>query len=378
MKATIVYIINVDWFFASHFVHLARRAMASGCQVVLAAKESDARDRIEKEGIKCLALPIKRTGVRPSGLAAAVRLVEQQIQGKPDVIVHGLGLFGILIGTLATRRITSPRCVYTITGRGYAAVSQELRMRLFRLMSRFFCRFAADGRQTRWIVENESDIAHSGLTRAFRQGRVSVARGAGVDLHVFSETAMPPVPPLRVAFVSRLIWSKGLDLAIAAVARARQLGANVELTIAGRLDEGNPKALTERDVALLADAPGVDYRGHVVDVSGLWREHHLAILLSRGGEGVPKSLIEAAACGRPVLTTNVPGCRELARTTGGWVVPVDDVEAAANALVEAASLGPALSAKGCSASAAVQSHYSEDAVWKLVSQAYLDTGSSPH
>jgi glycosyltransferase involved in cell wall biosynthesis len=245
-----------------------------------------------------------------------------------------------------------------------------------RRLSRWLYGHVADTAGTRWIVENRSDIAEAGVARAAREGRLAVVGGAGVDPDVYTPSPMPVRPPLRVALVARMIWSKGVDLAIEAVERARGMGAAVELTLAGVPDAANPRSLTATEIAALARRPGINWEGRVDDVPGLWRSHHLALLPSRGGEGVPRSLIEAAACGRPVLTTAVPGCEELARDTGGWVVPADDAGALAAALVAIAA-EPELARRDDVARAAVVARYSEAAVWAETRRIYLDLAQQP-
>jgi len=371
---TIVFLINEDWFFVSHFRHLARSAISAGFGTIILTGGGRCHEMLTQDGIKVVFLPTTRRGLKTKGVVSAVSIVETVLAESPHAILHGFGLFAVLIGTLAGRKFPRTKSIYTITGRGYAGASKGWRMKVFSVLSWLFCRYVADSRTTRWIVENEEDIARSGLNRANKQGRVAVVRGAGVDPDQFSATEMPNHSPLRVAFVARLIWSKGLDIAVGAVSLARQRGLDVTLTIAGDLDTGNPRSVAKEELKRFAEKPGIHFVGHIDDIPSLWSQHHLAILPSRGGEGVPKSLIEAASCARPILTTNVPGCNELARSTQGWIIPVDDTEAAANALWEIASAPQQLQARGHAARSAVIESYSERMVWTAVEKLYRDLG----
>lgn len=138
--------------------------------------------------------------------------------------------------------------------------------------------------------------------------------------------------------VARMIRSKGVDLAVAALGQAHALGIDATLSIAGAPDPGNPRSYDAAELAAFAATPGVRMLGARDDIPALLAAAHLIVLPSRGGEGLPKALLEAAAAGRPAIVTDVPGCRDFVRPgKTGWVVPAGDVEALASAIAEAAS-----------------------------------------
>jgi len=376
-------LINVDWFFVSHFLHLARRARAAGFEVAIATEVGNERERLEAEGVRIVPLPVRRGGVLPQGVAGTVGVVADELRRTPGTVLHGIGLFGIGVGTMAADRAGSRSRVFTITGRGYTAVSDSMKARAVRNASRLFCRRVADRRSVRWIAENANDLRACGLERAVAERRAVVVGGVGVDPAVFAAHPMPERPPLKAALVGRMIWTKGVDLAVEGVSIARSRGANVELTIAGGLDPAHPGALSADDMAALAARPGVSWLGKVTDQPAewpryavpLWAAHHVAILPSRGGEGVPRALIEAASCGRPILTTRIPGRQELAERTSGWTVPVDDAEVIAAALMDATA-DPELQARGDKARTAVEAHYTEAANWAATESLYDDLRES--
>jgi glycosyltransferase involved in cell wall biosynthesis len=135
-----------------------------------------------------------------------------------------------------------------------------------------------------------------------------------------------------VAFVGRLLADKGIHALIRAQRLLRQRGSNVELLIAGTPDPANPASLTAEEAAALNREPGVTWLGHVDDIAALWARAHIAALPSRR-EGLPMTLLEAAACGRPLVATDVPGCREIVRHgETGLLVPADDAAALADAI----------------------------------------------
>jgi glycosyltransferase involved in cell wall biosynthesis len=183
---------------------------------------------------------------------------------------------------------------------------------------------------------------------------------------------MPPAPPLKVALVARMLWSKGVDLAVEAVGLARAEGAAVELTIHGAPDPSNPKAIPEATLKGWAARPGITWAGATRDIEGVWKGHHLCILPSRGGEGLPRTILEAAACGRPILTTDVPGCRSFVREgQDGMVVAADDAAALARALTVFARAPGLAERMGASARARLIDGHTERDVMNAVKALYL-------
>lgn len=365
----IIYVINVDWFFDSHFAHLARRAKAEGYDVTIATHLTRDSSRYEDLGFRVVSLPPARGGMFPEHLIQSAARVAQELKNEKGSILHAFGLFGIGVGTLASLRTGHRRRVYSITGRGYSAVSRDAFARVIGFSTKEFCRRLADGGGTYWLAENSTDLEACGLERAVAEGRAAIVGGAGISPDEFRLLPMPPAPPLRFATVARMIWSKGIDTAVQGIRLARANGADVTLTLAGGIDRYNPKAWSEDDVRSLASEPGVEWVGHFGDIVRLWSEHHVALLPSRGGEGVPRSLIEAAACGRPFVTTDVPGCREFAKRCGTWAVAPDNPQGLAQVLHQV-SRSKNLIDIGKVAREVVLDAYSEDQVWASAANYY--------
>lgn len=367
--ADIIYLINVDWFFKSHFAHLAKRAADDGRKVTVVTEVGGSTQLDPR--FEVVALPTRRSGLRPSGLMQAASILRQLLERKPGAILHGFGTFGIVIGALASRRRPSQRTVYHLTGSGYLAANRSAKARFVGLAVRTAHRIA-DHKNVRWIAENTRDLRVHGLDRT---GRAIVVGGAGVDLNHFAPAPVSAEGPVRFAFVARLIQSKGLDVAVRGIELARARGHDVTLTIAGTPDPGNPSSWTDADIAALEGVQGIDYAGFVGDIRSFWARHDIAVLLSRGGEGVPKTLLESSACARPMITTNVPGCFELATEADGWIVPVDDAERTADAISAAVADRTEIQRRGLKARAAIERNYSEDAVWRAVNGQYEELTS---
>jgi glycosyltransferase involved in cell wall biosynthesis len=171
--------------------------------------------------------------------------------------------------------------------------------------------------------------------------------------------------------VARMIAAKGIEDAVTAVRRARALGAVVELDLYGSPDPSNPRACSEEELTTWSAEPGITWRGRTADVAEVWRTHHVAMLLTWYREGVPRALIEAAASGRAIVTTDAPGCRDLVRDhQEGLLVPLRDTEAAARALVELAANPELRKRLGQAAQKRFQDGYTEAAVRQAVRSAY--------
>lgn len=370
----VVFLINVDWFFLSHFVYLAERLVRSGHRVTVLTEDTGAADDIRRLGVEVVPLSSQRKGMVAGGVWSAVREVRRALLARPGALLHGFGAFGITIGGAARRGLGMP-AVFTVTGRGYVAAEQNLRTRAVSGGIATFSKRVVDGARTRWIVENLEDSKMMGLDRARELGRVVLVGGAGVALDRHPVVAMPLSPPFRLLSSARLIWSKGVDVAVDAIGVVRSEGVPVELTIVGAVDPANPRSYTDADMARFAATPGITLAGFRNDVPQLLTQHHAGLLASRGGEGVPKGLIEAAASARPIVTTNVPGCRELAIETGGWLAEPGDVRSLATA-IKAAAMATDLTPRGLHAREVVAARYTQDAVWSATYAIYNELAAS--
>lgn len=347
-RMRVIYVINEMWFFRSHFVAWALSARDSGLSVeILAAPGSGPAE----PGLTCHASVARRGGLVPTGLWATAGQLRDLAGRGGDVVVHAFGLHGMAITVLARLRgLATPRVV-SITGLGFIATLAPSLQWLARLAVGALARLCDRGR-TVWLAENDSDPGLLGLSAAIREGRVVTLTGAGVDTANFPVAPLPAAPPLRLVFIARLIRSKGLDIVVEALRLARAAGQDVTLTIIGDADRANPRALTAEDLAAIAREPGVQLLGRRDDVAAQLGEHHLFVLPSRGGEGLPRALLEAAAAGRAAIVSDVPGCRDFVEDgRTGFVVPAEDPRALAEAIQRAA--GADLAAMGSQARAKV-------------------------
>lgn len=337
MSPRLAFVVTEDWFFVSHFLPMLRAARESGLDVTVITRVREHREAIEREGARVVPLEAERRSLNPIAAGdAAGRLAAILKAVRPD-IVHCIALRGILLGGTAALMAGIDRRVFALTGLGYLGARPDLVGRAARLAIRSVLRGPLASRGTRYLFENEDDARLLGLDPS-DPARVAVVGGAGIDPEVWGASPLPTHPPLRIAVVSRMLWSKGIDVAVEATRLARAAGADVELSLFGAPDPSNPKALREADLRAWSAEPGIAWHGPSADVAAVWRGHHVACLPSRGGEGLPRTLLEAAASGRAVVTTDVPGCRRLVRDgLEGRIVPPGDPGALAAAFLALAA-----------------------------------------
>lgn len=318
----LLFLATEDWFVRSHFMPLVRRAQADGYDVAVAARRSSGID-----GVRVIDMPFTR-GAMGSVLREA-EAVRALLRAERPHIVHAIALKPIFVSLLAGAQGAAR--AFALTGRGYSAVAPML-ARLPSQAIRFWLRLALMDRRTALLVENTADRKWVEGGDPLPDDRVTLMPGAGVDPEHF-RVAPEPEKPITVGIVSRLVWSKGIDLAVEAVRRLNMAGRDVDLRIGGAPDADNPERVREEELARWRDTPGVSLVGRVEDVNAFWAGVHVACLPSRGGEGLPRSLLEAAACGRPIVTSDAPGCGDfVVNGETGIVVRRDDVEALTTAL----------------------------------------------
>ena len=327
----LVFVVTEDWFFASHFLPMARAAIGMGLSVAVVTRVRAHRAAIEATGARVVALEAERASLNPMAAGYAAGQLAAILKALKADIVHCIALRGILVGGTAAAMAGIPARVYALTGLGLVGARSDRVGSTARLALRALIRGPLASKRTRFLFENPDDARALGLDPL--EQSVTVVGGAGVDPGDFPPSPMPAMPPLRVAVVSRMLWSKGIDVAVEAVRLARAQGAPVELALYGAPDPSNRRAIAEATLRAWS-RDGVAWHGPTADVPAVWAGHHVACLPSRGGEGLPRTLLEAAACGRALVASNVPGCRSLVRDgIEGVLVSPGDAPALARVLV---------------------------------------------
>ena len=342
-RPKLLFLVTEDWYFCSHRLPAARAARAAGFDVVVATRVRAHGDRIRDEGFALRPIGWRRRGDGVLGAARAISEIARLYRAEQPDLVHHVALKPVLFGGIALRFAfptpeSAPVAIDSITGLGSRFSAASFRARLRRPSLGIALRLAAGGKRDWVIVQNPED-RNALITLGLAPQRIVTIRGSGVDCNHFGALPDPDASTIRIALVSRMLRDKGVLDAAAAIGLLRGRGLAVELLLAGPTDPDNRGSLTpETLISLGAADHGIEWLGPIADVRAVWRRAAIAVLPSTYGEGVPKALLEAAACGRPIIASDVPGCREVVRHgETGLLVPPRDIEGLADAIAALAS-----------------------------------------
>ena len=367
--------VNTAEFFLSHRVHLASGAKADGWDVWVLCPPSPKIKQIEALGLSVVAVEIGRKSMNPfAEIFTVVRIMRAIRDLQPDVF-HGFTVKPVLYGTFACRVLGVKKIVNTITGLGFLFISQSPAVRLVRSLVGWMYRVLFASPNVHVIFQNEDDRDLFVKNKWAHPERHSVIKGTGVDTSYFAPAAEPEGVPV-VVFPARLLTDKGVREMIAAAEILRQRGRNMKLELCGRVDAENPAALSPGEVEELKKRGDLFVlRGHVEDMAEVFRRCHVVCLPSYR-EGLPLALLEAAASGRPMVTTNVPGCRSVVEDGAqGFLVPARDSRKLADAL-EVLILSKGLREKmGASARARAVQEFAKDQIVRQNLSTYLNSAA---
>jgi glycosyltransferase involved in cell wall biosynthesis len=330
-KPRLLYLVAEDWYFCSHRLPLAVAARERGFDVTVATRVQRHGEQIRAAGLDLVPLRLERHSHNPvRELGALVEIIGIYRHLRPDV-VHHVAIKPVLYGSIAARLTHTSAVVNAIAGLGYVASSNDLRARLLRPAIQMAYRLLLNRRGSRLIVQNPDDVDALTKSHIVDRDRVTLIRGSGVDTRYFSPTPESEGPCLTV-LPARLVRDKGVVEFVEAARLLRAQGVDARFALVGEPDPGHPAEIAQSELERWQAEGVVEYWGWCEDMRAVYLQAHVVCLPSYR-EGLPKALIEAAACGRPVVTCDVPGCREVVRDgDNGLLVPPRTVEPLAQAL----------------------------------------------
>lgn len=326
---TILYVVSEDWAFMSHRLPMARAARDAGFEVHVATRVGSDAGAIRAEGFTVHAIPFRRGRISPVVAVPTIRALRRVVRTVAPELVHLVGLQCCVLGGLATVGLGRPQ-VNALTGLGYTFTGHSTRANVFRGVLTATLRYLLNRDNAVALVQNPDDRAALEAI-GISTSRLALIPGSGVDTELLRPLPEPG-GPITVGFAGRLLTDKGIRALVSAQRLLRQRGEDIRLLIAGEPDPANPASVSREEAEGWSREPGISWLGHIEDISLLWRQSHIAALPSHR-EGLPKSLLEAAAFGRPLVATDAVGCREIAiadRT--GLLVPIEDPPALAEAI----------------------------------------------
>ena len=319
-------IVNVDWFFLSHRLPIALGAQKYGYQVHLATTFTSSANRIllEKHGIITHDLNIEKKKKNVVSLFRNFCLIVSLIRSiRPD-ITHLVTLQPILLGGIASRLLGKNNVIYAVSGLGHVFMPSNFfeRARCFLVVLAY--RFSLGVKNKAIIFQNKSDLEFLSSRCSLSPNMSFLIPGSGVDLSLFSCTPVPP-GQITVMMASRLLKTKGVEQFVKAASILKSKGLKANFILVGSPDFSNPSAITKKQLDTWSNQNHIQILGHRDDIHSLMRSSHIVCLPSFYPEGLPKVLCEAASCGRVVVTSDHPGCRDaiLDGVTGVLVPPRD-------------------------------------------------------
>ena len=345
----LLYNVNIPRFFVSHRLPLALAAREAGYEVHVTTSDADPASiaEIKAVGLPFHPLPLSQHGTNPLTEASTLRAMIALYRRLQPQIVHHVSIKPVLYGGLAARVSGVPAVVGAMSGLGYVFIGEGFKPRLIRQVVRPLLKLALAGDTTRMIFQNPDDRRRFAQMGLITESRSVLIRGSGVSMARFQPAPQPDTEKPVVLFAGRLMWKKGVGEFAEA---ARHLHEKARFVIAGYAEATSPDTVSREQLEQWQQAGILEWIGKRDDMPQVFAGSHIVCLPSTYGEGVPKVLIEAAACARPIVTTDTPGCREITRhNENGLLVAPGDTNAliaALQRLIASSELRQQMGARG--------------------------------
>jgi glycosyltransferase involved in cell wall biosynthesis len=367
----IALLIAEDWFALSHFRPLIAVLTQIAQSVVIVTRSSGRLSEVEALGVRVVDFDFRRASSNPALVVRLAWALSRVLKSERPDVVHLVAIKPIVLAGLALKLVSVPHVVVHVTGQGLLGIATSPLLRLYRFAMLRVLASLVRHPASYLLVENSDDLASLRLGAADPGPRFAILGGAGVDPDAF-----PPLPaPNNVvpvaAYVGRMIKSKGVDLLMQAYDQLLAKGVALRLELYGRSDAGNVEAIASERISNWCKHNGARWHGEVTDVVDVWSNADIFVLPSRGGEGLPRALLEAASCARPLIVADVPGNRHFVRHgIEGLLVPPEDVAAIAGALQLLASDGKKRRRMGEAARRRLLNGYTEAQVKQVLLASY--------
>ena len=313
-----IFFANTDWYLYNFRLSTALRLRKDGHEVVMVSPPGTFGERFAAHGLRWIPLSMDRASLNPLRETATLyQFIGILRQEQPDLL-HNFTVKCAVYGAIAARIARVPAVVNAVAGMGYVFTSNTFKARVLRPIVKLLLRTALNSERSLLVLQNPDDAKTFTNAGLISPEKIRVILSSGVNTTRFQPAKHPPNrhERLRVLLAARLVWEKGVQEFVDAAALLRRWGRDVEFVLAGTPDPGNPHSVSAEQVRQWVDAGLIRWLGHVDDMSGLLGTVHVMALPSYYREGVPKSLIEGAASGLALITTDRPGCREVVTKDG--------------------------------------------------------------
>jgi glycosyltransferase involved in cell wall biosynthesis len=331
MSRKLIFVVNVDWAFITHRLPIALEALQQGYRVHIATSLTNKLDELERYGFIVHPLALDRGS---ASLGNVWRTMEQLWrifrEVRPDV-AHLVTIKPVLLGGLVARLTSVPAVVAAVPGLGFVFMAHGVKAAIRRSIVELLYRVAFGHHNLKVIFQNTDDLCYLAKVTHLPKSSMTLLRGSGVDLTRYTHVPLPGGMPV-VVLAARLLADKGVLEFVQAASLLKQRGSNARFVLVGKVDTANPTSFSDTDVSAWVHDGLVEWWGYHIDMPQVFAAAQVVVLPSYR-EGLPKVLIEAAACGRAVVTTDVPGCRDaIDPGVTGVLVPVRNAVALADTI----------------------------------------------
>lgn len=325
-RPKLLFVVTEDWYFLSHRMPTVRGAQQAGYDVAVVTSNGSARAAIEAQGVRVIPFNFDRRSLKPDQAVQQVKALALIYAREKPAVVHHIAMKPILFGSMAAWQARVPHVINAFAGLGYVFSAKTMLAKTVRMVLVPAFRMLLQRPGSVVLFQNDDDRQLlQKLGALSKKSKAVLIRGSGVETDRLQPMPLPAGDDFICAFAGRMIGIKGLPTMQDAFARLEQEAPHVKLWLCGQPDPGNPGSWTQAQIdQWTRDNPNVIYKGHC-NMAEVWAQSHVALQPSYGGEGIPKSLLEAAACGRAIIATDVPGCREVVdEGQNGFLVPPRD------------------------------------------------------
>jgi len=322
---TIVYLVSEDWYFCSHRFPIARKALKEGFRVVVITRVNKHRDIIESEGFELVPINISRGGVNLFTEFKTIYQIYTYCKKINPSVIHNVAIKPVIYGTIVAKFIGSIKIVNAMAGLGFVFISNKRKVKLLRFFIHKLFRFLFRSENMRLILQNKDDLSYFLENKLAKKDQAVIIRGSGVDINKFTPINKPAGVPI-VILASRMLWDKGVGEFVEAAKILKQENITARFVLVGKSDLQNPASISDEQLNEWNDLGVVEWWGEKTDMQKVLSRSSIVCLPSYR-EGLPKVLLEAASCGKPLIATDTPGCKEVVHDgKNGILIPLRDAK----------------------------------------------------
>ena len=363
MNEKLLFLITEDWYFLSHRLPLALACKEKGYEVHIGCKDTGKIDEIKSYGFNCYNLKLYRGYSSIFTIYKNILEVRKLIRATNVSVIHAVSLQSIVLALLATLFNRKIKFIAALTGLGSLFLARSIKGKIIKFLLTIFLILGFKKVSLRVIVQNKDDKEFVNKKLFCSITKIFIIRGSGVDINFHKVQLESSHPPIIISYVGRLIKDKGIEFLIEAFKLALKSNKDIKLLLVGSLDSNNIRPISKKYIEdSINNENNIEYIGEVKDVREIWKISHIAVLPSKR-EGLPKSLLEAAAAGRAIISTDVPGSREIAiNSINAELVQLDDINGFSQAILYLAKNHKVRKSYGLKSRELVESDMSEEQV----------------